>query len=87
VTGEQQEEQPGFEQAYSELERAVQTLEGGGLTLDDSINLYERCMKLARLCSTRLDAAELRITELQSALEQPPTSAPSPDEASADVPY
>ena len=79
---EQPEEQPGFEQAYAELERAVQTLEGGGLTLEASISLYERCMKLARLCSARLDTAELRITELQSALDQPPPpgAQPYPDE-------
>lgn len=84
MAGEQPEEQPNFEQAYVELERAVQTLEGGGLTLDDSITLYERCMKLARLCSARLDSAELRITELQSALEQPPGAGPEshPDEPS-----
>ncbi|MBI2910750.1 MAG: exodeoxyribonuclease VII small subunit [Chloroflexi bacterium] len=81
---EQPEEEPGFEQAYTELERAVHTLEGGGLTLEDSISLYERCMKLARLCSARLDAAELRITELQSALDQPPS--PEAGASPADVP-
>ncbi|MEE9285225.1 MAG: exodeoxyribonuclease VII small subunit [Dehalococcoidia bacterium] len=56
-----------FEQAFERLEHTVQALEGGGLTLAQATNLYEEGMRLAKLCSLRLDTAELKITELQNA--------------------
>ena len=63
---------PPFEQAFQKLEETVQALEKGGLTLDQAVALYEDGMRLAQLCSNRLDGAELKITELQNAfLNQP----------------
>lgn len=50
-----------LEPALDELERIVIELEGGRLSLDDSLALYERGIKLVRLCSSRLDSAEQRI--------------------------
>ncbi|MBI3743636.1 MAG: exodeoxyribonuclease VII small subunit [Chloroflexi bacterium] len=56
-----------FEQAFQRLEETVQALEKGGLTLAQSTSLYEEGMRLAKICSQRLDTAELKITELQNA--------------------
>ncbi len=53
-----------FETLYGRLEAAVTRLEQGGLSLDESIALYEEGMTLARSCQERLDAAEQRITKL-----------------------
>ena len=39
-----------FEQVYARLEATVARLEEGGLTLDQSIALYEEGMELARRC-------------------------------------
>jgi exodeoxyribonuclease VII small subunit len=53
-----------FEEAYRELEAAVRRLEEGSLTLDESIALYERGMRLARRCQAALDEAQLRVEQL-----------------------
>ncbi len=55
---------PTFEEVYHELEETVAQLEEGGLTLDELLSLFERGMKLVRVCSARLDAAELRVSQL-----------------------
>jgi exodeoxyribonuclease VII small subunit len=54
-----------FEVVYHGLEGAVERLETGGLSLEDSIELYELGMRLARRCKAMLDAAELRVTQLE----------------------
>ena len=53
-----------FEEAFTELEDTVHRLEGGGLTLDESIALFERGMKLAKHCGQKLDDAELKVSQL-----------------------
>ena len=57
-------EKLSFEEAFKELEDTVQRLEGGGLTLDESIALFERGMKLAERCGQKLDDAELKVSQL-----------------------
>jgi exodeoxyribonuclease VII small subunit len=54
-----------FERVYAELEETVRRLDAGGQTLDEAIALYETGMRLARRCQELLDAAELRIINLQ----------------------
>jgi exodeoxyribonuclease VII small subunit len=54
-----------FEDIYQRLGQAVGRLETGGLSLEESIELYETGMRLARRCKEMLDAAELRVSELQ----------------------
>ena len=56
--------QLSFEEAFKELEDAVHRLEGGGLTLDESITLFERGMTLAEHCGQKLDNAELKVSQL-----------------------
>ena len=53
-----------FEGAYAELESVVQRLEGGELSLEEALSLYERGQVLARHCQALLDRAELRVTVL-----------------------
>ncbi len=53
-----------FEQAFAELEETVRKLEAGGLTLEESLALFERGQALATHCGTQLDEAELKIKQL-----------------------
>lgn len=50
-----------FERALDELEALVQRLEGGDLSLEDSLGAYERGVALYRQCQSALEQAELRI--------------------------
>jgi exodeoxyribonuclease VII small subunit len=56
----------GFESAFAELEQVVQQLEAGDLPLEQAMALFERGMALAAHCNARLDAAELRVSQLVS---------------------
>jgi exodeoxyribonuclease VII small subunit len=53
-----------FEQALTELEKIVKELEAGSLSLEKSLELFERGVKLARLCKEKLAAAELKVSKL-----------------------
>ena len=55
-----------FEEAMSLLEQTAQALESGGLTLAQSTAMYERGMKLARICNEMLNSAEARITRIRT---------------------
>jgi len=50
-----------FETAIGELEGIVKSLEEGDLTLERSLELYERGVQLSRFCHARLEEAERRI--------------------------
>ena len=56
-----------FEQALARLDETVQALEAGELPLSDATRLYEKGMRLARICSEMLAAAELKIAQIQTA--------------------
>jgi len=64
----------GFEPLYRRLEETVARLEQGGLTLEESLALYEEGMKLAHRCQELLRQAELRITRLQEVFASGPAS-------------
>ncbi|MGE5607283.1 MAG: exodeoxyribonuclease VII small subunit [Bacteroidota bacterium] len=53
-----------FEEAIARLEEIVQRLETGNIALDESLNLFEEGIGLAKYCSERLDAAEGRLQVL-----------------------
>lgn len=53
-----------FEQAITELDSIVRTLEQGDLPLEQSLALFERGVKLSRFCHERLEDAEKRIQVL-----------------------
>ena len=50
-----------FEESMTELEKIVTKLEAGDVTLDDSIELFEEGIKLAKNCQKKLDDAEKKI--------------------------
>jgi len=50
-----------YEDARDELARVVQKLESGGLSLDDSLTLWERGEELARICERFLEGARERV--------------------------
>jgi exodeoxyribonuclease VII small subunit len=50
-----------YEQARDQLIEVVKQLEGGGLSLEQSIALWERGEKLADICQTWLDGAKARL--------------------------
>lgn len=50
-----------FESALAELDTIVRKMEEGDLTLERSMELYERGLQLSRFCHTTLEAAERRI--------------------------
>jgi exodeoxyribonuclease VII small subunit len=51
----------GYEAARDELVQVVRTLEAGGLSLDDSLALWERGEALARVCERHLAGARQRV--------------------------
>ena len=53
-----------FEGALAELEELVARMEGGSLSLEDSLAAFERGIKLTRECQAALRSAELRIKAL-----------------------
>jgi len=57
---------PRFEDALEQLEALVGKLETGDLDLEQALGTFERGVALAKLCSGRLEAAELRIRKLEA---------------------
>ena len=51
----------GYEQARDELVEVVRKLEAGGLSLEDSLELWERGEALATHCQGKLDGARARL--------------------------
>lgn len=60
-----------FEQLYQRLEDTVGKLEKGGLPLEQSIELFEEGMDLAKRCQSILDTAEQRIVKLRESFAEP----------------
>ena len=56
-----------YEQARDELVGVVRRLEAGGLTLEQSLELWERGEKLAAICGEWLDGARARLTAVMAA--------------------
>ena len=67
-----------YEQARDELAGVVRRLEAGGLTLEQSLDLWERGEKLAAICAEWLDGARARLTAAMAARE---TSDPGSEDA------
>lgn len=54
-----------FESALSELERLVETMEAGDLTLEASLAAYKRGMELTAFCQQTLADAEQQVKILE----------------------
>ena len=53
-----------FEEALAQLEKTVEQLEDEGLTLDDSLKLFEQGIVCIRTCDEHLRKAKGKVTEL-----------------------
>ena len=53
-----------FEEYIEELESIVQKIELGQLTLDENLELYEKGMKLVRICNQKLEESECKIEQI-----------------------
>ncbi len=53
-----------FEACLDELEKVVKELEGGDLSLERSLELFERGMELSESCRKQLEEAETRVEVL-----------------------
>ncbi len=53
-----------FEQSIKELEDIVKQLEKGELSLEESIDFFQKGVELSKLCSKMLDEAEQKVSIL-----------------------
>ena len=51
-----------FEQSIKELEDIAAKLESGEFSLEESIELYEKAVKLSKECSNLLEKAKIKIS-------------------------
>ncbi len=65
-----------FESALKSLEEIVSQLEGGDLTLDRALELFEQGVKLSRFCSEKLEEAERKVEVLTRAADGTMKEAP-----------
>ena len=61
---------PSYEQARDELVEVVRKLEAGGVTLEESLALWERGEHLAGVCQTWLDGARARLEAVRAEAAQ-----------------
>ncbi len=61
---------PGYEAARDELVEVVRKLEAGGLSLEDSLALWERGEALAKTCEQHLAGARERIDAALAVVEE-----------------
>ena len=54
-------EKKKFEDAVEELERVVEQLESGELSLEDSLTVFENGVRLVKLCNQKLTEVERKI--------------------------
>lgn len=60
-----EKERLNFEEALARLEEIVSELETEDISLEKSIELYEEGIKLSKICTEKLEEAELRIEKVQ----------------------
>jgi exodeoxyribonuclease VII small subunit len=53
-----------FEQTMEKLEKIVEELEGGDLTLEETLKKYEEGMKYSKFCMDKLNQAEQKLKKL-----------------------
>ena len=53
-----------FEKSLAELEKLVERMESGDLSLEDSMKQFERGIQLARACQQMLKQAEIKVQQL-----------------------
>ena len=59
-----------FEQTLAELEKLVANLEGGDLSLDESLSRFKHGIKLTQQCQSVLDNAQQTVDQLTNIEDQ-----------------
>ncbi|GAA1032967.1 MULTISPECIES: exodeoxyribonuclease VII small subunit [Amycolatopsis] len=59
----------GYEQARDQLVEVVKELEAGGLSLEQSLELWEKGEQLAKVCERHLEGARERIEAALASVE------------------
>ncbi|WP_344590720.1 exodeoxyribonuclease VII small subunit [Actinomadura vinacea] len=67
-----------YEQARDQLTEVVKRLETGGLTLEESLELWERGEKLAAVCEEWLEGARARLANAMARPENGDDGAQAP---------
>ena len=70
---------PGYEQARDQLIDLVKRIEAGGLTLEQSLELWEEGERLATICEEWLEGARARL----AAVTRPPAADSGSDDDAA----
>ena len=73
-----------YEQARDKLAAVVKRLEAGGLTLEQSLELWERGERLATVCGEWLDGARARLAAAMATRDDDPRK---PAAADDDAPF
>ncbi|GIX31574.1 MAG: hypothetical protein KatS3mg124_2046 [Porticoccaceae bacterium] len=68
---------PDFEKRLDELERLVETLESGSLSLEEALRAFERGIAIVRECQRALAEAEQKVVLLTREGEQALTALPA----------
>ena len=55
-----------FEEAMNELEKLVESLDKGDISLDQAISAYDRGSQLKDLCQKKLNEAKMKVETIQS---------------------
>lgn len=84
-----------FEKSLQELEKLVEAMEGGDLTLEESLKQFERGIALTRACQQALAKAEQKVQILTqnsasgelADFETKPEPADKDDSADGDIPF
>lgn len=62
----------GYEEARDQLIEVVRGLETGGLSLEESLELWEKGEALAKVCERHLEGARKRIEDALASVEDDP---------------
>lgn len=68
-----------FEASMERLDQIVKALEGGEVSLEESIALFEEGTKLAAKCTELLDTAELKVSKLMAGPDGAPVEEELPN--------
>ncbi|GIW80957.1 MAG: hypothetical protein KatS3mg105_2764 [Gemmatales bacterium] len=81
------EQCPSFEEALAELEEIVRELEDGQISLEESLQRYEKGVNLLKQCYSKLQEAEQRISLLTGMdAEGRPIIKPFTPETASEIP-
>ncbi len=75
-----------FEAALAELEKLVEQMEGGDLSLEQSLAAHKRGLELARFCQERLESAQQQVRVLEGDVLKKLSAAQVPAHVADDAP-